>query len=61
LSPRKNGKPYQELITYVQDRAGHDKRYAIDASKIETELGWRADEHFESGILKTIKWYLEKQ
>lgn len=60
LRPRKNGKPYQELITYVQDRAGHDKRYAIDATKIETHLGWKADEHFESGILKTIKWYLEK-
>lgn len=60
LRPRQNGKPYQELITYVQDRAGHDKRYAIDATKIETELGWKADEHFESGILKTVKWYLEK-
>lgn len=60
LRPRKNGKLYQELITYVKDRAGHDKRYAIDATKIETKLGWRADEHFESGIQKTIKWYLEK-
>lgn len=60
LHPRKNGKPYQELITYVQDRAGHDKRYAIDATKIETELGWKADEYFESGIQKTVKWYLEK-
>lgn len=60
LRPRQSGKPYQELITYVQDRAGHDKRYAIDATKIETELGWKADEHFESGILKTVKWYLEK-
>jgi dTDP-glucose 4,6-dehydratase len=60
LRPRKNGKPYQDLITYVQDRAGHDKRYAIDATKIETELGWRADEHFESGIHKTVEWYLGK-
>lgn len=60
LRPRQSGKPYQELITYVQDRAGHDRRYAIDATKIETELGWKADEHFESGILKTVKWYLEK-
>lgn len=60
LHPRKNGKPYQELITYVQDRAGHDKRYAIDASKIEQALHWRAEETFESGIEKTVKWYLKK-
>lgn len=60
LSPRKNGKPYSELITYVQDRAGHDKRYAIDATKIETELKWKADENFDSGIQKTVKWYLQK-
>jgi len=51
---------YKEQITYVEDRAGHDRRYAIDATKIETQLGWKADENFESGILKTIKWYLEK-
>ena len=51
---------YKDLITFVEDRAGHDKRYAIDASKIENELGWRADENFDSGIIKTIKWYLEK-
>ncbi|UPT76814.1 dTDP-glucose 4,6-dehydratase [Sulfurovum sp. XGS-02] len=51
---------YKEQITYVEDRAGHDRRYAIDATKIETQLGWRADEHFESGIIKTVKWYLEK-
>ena len=51
---------YKELITFVEDRAGHDRRYAIDASKIENELGWRADENFESGIVKTIEWYLEK-
>ena len=50
---------YKELITFVEDRAGHDRRYAIDASKIETKLGWSADEDFESGILKTIEWYLE--
>ena len=60
LSPRKNNKSYKELIRYVKDRPGHDKRYAIDASKIENELGWRADENFETGITKTIKWYLEK-
>jgi len=53
-------KSYKELITFVEDRAGHDRRYAIDASKIENELGWRADENFDSGIVKTIKWYLEK-
>ena len=50
---------YKRLITYVEDRAGHDKRYAIDASKIENELNWNADENFESGIIKTVKWYLE--
>jgi len=53
-------KSYKELITYVQDRPGHDKRYAIDATKIENELNWNANENFESGILKTIKWYLNK-
>lgn len=60
LRPRQNGKSYNDLITYVQDRAGHDKRYAIDATKIETELSWSADENFDSGIQKTVKWYLEK-
>ena len=49
-----------KLISYVTDRPGHDLRYAIDATKIETELGWKADENFESGILKTVRWYLEK-
>ncbi len=53
-------KSYKELITFVEDRAGHDRRYAIDATKIENELGWSAWENFESGILKTIEWYLEK-
>ncbi len=53
-------KSYKEQISYVEDRAGHDRRYAIDATKIENELGWQADENFESGIIKTIKWYLEK-
>ena len=53
-------KSYKELITFVEDRAGHDRRYAIDASKIENELGWLADEDFDSGILKTVEWYLEK-
>ena len=51
---------YKEQIVYVEDRAGHDKRYAIDATKIENNLGWRAEENFESGIVKTIEWYLDK-
>lgn len=56
--PRANGKKYEELITFVQDRAGHDFRYAIDATKLETELGWKADENFDTGIVKTVEWYL---
>ena len=59
--PREDGKSYKELITFVKDRAGHDRRYAIDATKIEKELGWRADENFETGILKTVEWYLKKR
>ena len=55
-----NIKSYKELITFVEDRAGHDRRYAIDASKLETELGWKADENFDTGIVKTIEWYLKK-
>jgi dTDP-glucose 4,6-dehydratase len=51
---------YKELITFVEDRAGHDRRYAIDARKLENELGWKADENFDSGIVKTIEWYLGK-
>lgn len=58
--PRHDGKSYKEQVTFVKDRAGHDRRYAIDATKIENELGWRADENFESGILKTVEWYLAK-
>ena len=53
-------KSYKELITFVKDRAGHDRRYAIDATKLENELGWRADENFDTGIVKTIEWYLKK-
>jgi len=52
--------PYSEQIKFVKDRPGHDFRYAIDASKIENELGWKADENFETGIVKTIKWYIKK-
>jgi dTDP-glucose 4,6-dehydratase len=51
---------YKKQITYVTDRLGHDRRYAIDATKIEKELGWSADENFESGIIKTVEWYLKK-
>lgn len=58
LSPRKDGKSYLEQVTYVADRPGHDRRYAIDAGKIERELGWRPDETFETGIRKTVEWYL---
>ena len=57
---KKEIKSYKELITFVQDRAGHDRRYAIDATKLETELGWKADENFDTGIVKTVEWYLEK-
>ena len=56
--PRQNGHKYEELITFVQDRAGHDFRYAIDATKLETELGWKAEETFDTGIIKTVEWYL---
>jgi dTDP-glucose 4,6-dehydratase len=61
LSPRADGKPYVEQITYVKDRPGHDRRYAIDATKIERELGWKPAETFETGIRKTVQWYLEHQ
>lgn len=53
-------KSYKELISFVADRPGHDKRYAIDATKLENELDWKADEDFQSGILKTIQWYLKR-
>jgi len=58
LRPKENA--YSEQVRFVKDRPGHDFRYAIDASKIENELGWKANENFESGIVKTIKWYLSK-
>jgi len=61
LRPRADGKPYCEQITYVTDRPGHDRRYAIDASKIERELGWRPTETFTTGIRKTVQWYLDHQ
>lgn len=61
LHPGSPVTPHAELITYVKDRAGHDRRYAIDASKIERELGWRPAETFETGIRKTVAWYLDNQ
>jgi dTDP-glucose 4,6-dehydratase len=59
--PRANGKSYKELIIFVEDRAGHDFRYAIDATKLENELGWKADETFDTGIVKTVEWYLNNR
>ncbi|HYP82116.1 dTDP-glucose 4,6-dehydratase [Variovorax sp.] len=56
--PRADGKPYAEQITYVTDRPGHDRRYAIDARKLERELGWKPAETFDTGIRKTVEWYL---
>ncbi|MCM8599796.1 MAG: dTDP-glucose 4,6-dehydratase [Candidatus Accumulibacter sp.] len=61
LRPRADGRPYREQITYVADRPGHDRRYAIDAGKIERELGWRPAETFATGIRKTVEWYLANQ
>jgi dTDP-glucose 4,6-dehydratase len=61
LSPRADGKSYVGQITYVTDRPGHDRRYAIDATKIERELGWKPAETFETGIRKTVQWYLDNQ
>jgi dTDP-glucose 4,6-dehydratase len=61
LSPRKDGMSYEKQIAFVSDRPGHDLRYAIDASKITKELGWRPRESFESGIRKTVNWYLSNQ
>jgi dTDP-glucose 4,6-dehydratase len=58
MQPRADGKPYADQITFVTDRPGHDRRYAIDAGKIERELGWKPAETFETGIRKTIAWYL---
>jgi dTDP-glucose 4,6-dehydratase len=59
--PRQGGGSRRELITFVQDRPGHDRRYAIDASKIERELGWQRKETFETGLAKTIDWYLDNE
>ena len=61
LRPAATGKPYKELVTFVKDRAGHDRRYAIDATKLEQQLGWKAQETFETGMRKTVEWYLQQQ
>ncbi len=61
LRPDARRQPTARLITYVTDRPGHDRRYAIDARKIERELGWRPAETFETGIRKTVEWYLANQ
>ena len=61
LRPRADGRTYQEQITYVTDRPGHDRRYAIDARKLERELGWKPAETFDTGIRKTVEWYLANQ
>lgn len=58
LKPQKNQQPYESLITFVKDRPGHDLRYAIDATKIAHDLGWKPEETFETGIRKTVEWYL---
>jgi dTDP-glucose 4,6-dehydratase len=59
LSPE--GAPHDRYITYVTDRPGHDHRYAIDATKLESELGWRAEETFETGLSKAVQWYLNNE
>lgn len=61
LVPDSAFKPHESLIEFVQDRPGHDKRYAIDASKMEAELGWQPEETFESGLRKTVQWYLDNK
>ncbi len=61
LNPRKDGESYRSQITFVKDRPGHDRRYAIDATKLHEELGWKPEETFETGIRKTVEWYLKNQ
>ena len=60
LRPRADGQKYETQIEFVADRAGHDFRYAIDAGKLEKELGWHANETFDTGIVKTVKWYIDR-
>jgi dTDP-glucose 4,6-dehydratase len=61
LKPRKDKASYKKQITHVTDRMGHDRRYAIDAKKIKDELGWHPIESFETGLRKTVQWYLDNQ
>ena len=61
LAPNRKGKPHRELITFVADRPGHDFRYAIDCSKLKSELGWRPRHTFESGLLTTVQWYIDNR
>lgn len=61
IKPKKNGNSYSEQITFVKDRPGHDRRYAINASKLTNDLGWKPVETFESGILKTLEWYINNE
>jgi dTDP-glucose 4,6-dehydratase len=61
LARERPGRDYAALVTHVKDRPGHDRRYAIDPSRIETELGWRAQESFETGLRKTVRWYLDNR
>ena len=61
LKPKSDGKSYAEQITFVKDRPGHDKRYAIDASKLRSEINWQPQESFETGLRKTVLWYLENE
>jgi dTDP-glucose 4,6-dehydratase len=60
MSPSASG-ARRDLISFVTDRPGHDRRYAIDATKLERELGWKALENFETGIAKTVRWYIDQQ
>ena len=61
IIPRKEGKSYKDLITFVKDRPAHDFRYAIDSAKIKNEIGWTPKETFQTGIKKTVNWYLDNQ
>ena len=58
---RPSRRPHRDLIVHVEDRPGHDRRYAIDPAKIESELGWRAERSFATGIADTVRWYLENE
>lgn len=61
LVPLSDGHQYEEQITFIKDRPGHDRRYAINASKLKRELGWEPQETFETGLAKTVEWYLQNQ